>query len=48
MYLSRIYRLNTKYNELDQIVTLVRDSFERLAGEASEFVTKDHLKFNYD
>ena len=35
--------MNTKYNELDQIVTLVRDSFERLAGEASEFVTKDHL-----
>ena len=35
--------LNTKYNELDQKVTIVRDSFERLAGEASEFVTKDHL-----
>ena len=35
--------LNTKSNELDQKVTLVRDSFERLAGEASEFVTKDHL-----
>ena len=35
--------MNTKYNELDQKVTLVRDSFERLAGEASEFVTKDHL-----
>ena len=46
-FLERIYQeyivLNTKYNELDQIVTLVRDSFERLAGEASEFVTKDHL-----
>ena len=35
--------LNTKSNELYQIVTLVRDSFERLAGEASEFVTKDQL-----
>ena len=46
-FLERIYReyivLNTKYNELDQKVTLVRDSLERLAGEASEFVTKDHL-----
>ena len=46
-FLERIYQeyivLNTKYNELDQIVTLVRYSFERLAGEASEFVTKDHL-----
>ena len=46
-FLERIYQeyivLNTKYNELDQIVTLVRDSFKRLAGEASEFVTKDHL-----
>ena len=46
-FLERIYQeyivLNTKYNELDQIVTLVRDSFERLAGEASEFVTKDQL-----
>ena len=46
-FLEHIYPeyivLNTKYNELDQIVTLVRDSFERLAGEASEFVTKDHL-----
>ena len=46
-FLERIYQeyivLNPKYNELDQIVTLVRDSFERLAGEASEFVTKDHL-----
>ena len=46
-FLERIYEeyivLNTKYNELDQIVTLVSDSFERLAGEASEFVTKDHL-----
>ena len=46
-FLERIYQeyivLNTKSNELDQIVTLVRDSFERLAGEASEFVTKDHL-----
>ena len=46
-FLERIYQeyivLNTKYNELDQIVTLVRDSFERLAGEASELVTKDHL-----
>ena len=46
-FLERIYQeyivLNTKYNELDQIVTIVRDSFERLAGEASEFVTKDHL-----
>ena len=35
--------LNTKYNELDQKVTIVRESFERLAGEASEFVTQDHL-----
>ena len=35
--------MNTKYNELDQKVTLVRNSFERLAGEASEFVTQDHL-----
>ena len=46
-FLERIYQeyivLNTKYNELDQIVTLVRDSFERIAGEASEFVTKDQL-----
>ena len=46
-FLERIYQecivLNTKSNELDQKVTLVRDSFERLAGEASEFVTKDHL-----
>ena len=46
-FLEHIYQeyivLNTKYNELDQIVTLGRDSFERLAGEASEFVTKDHL-----
>ena len=46
-FLERIYQeyivLNTKYNELDQKVTLVRDTFERLAGEASEFVTKDHL-----
>ena len=46
-FLERIYQeyivLNTKYNELDQIITLVRDSFKRLAGEASEFVTKDHL-----
>ena len=46
-FLERIYQecivLNTKYNELDQKVMLVRDSFERLAGEASEFVTKDHL-----
>ena len=46
-FLERIYQeyivLNTKYNELDQKVTLVRDSFERLAGEASEVVTKDHL-----
>ena len=46
-FLERIYQeyivLNTKYNELDQKVTLVRDSFERLAGEASEFVTRDHL-----
>ena len=46
-FLERIYQeyivLNTKSNELDQIVTLVRDSFERLAGEASEFVTKDQL-----
>ena len=46
-FLDRIYQeyivLNTKYNELDQKVTIVRDSFERLAGEASEFVTQDHL-----
>ena len=46
-FLERIYQeyivLNTKYDELDQKVTLVRDTFERLAGEASEFVTKDHL-----
>ena len=46
-FLERIYQecivLNTNSNELDQKVTLVRDSFERLAGEASEFVTKDHL-----
>ena len=46
-FLERIYLeyivLNTKYNELDQKVTIVRDSFERLAGEASEFVTQDHL-----
>ena len=46
-FLERIYQeyivLNTKYNELDQKVTLVRNSFERLAGEASEFVTQDHL-----
>ena len=46
-FLERIYQecivLNTKSNELDQKVTLVRDSFEKLAGEASEFVTKDHL-----
>ena len=46
-FLERIYQeyivLNTKYNELDQKVTLVRDSFEILAGEASEFVTQDHL-----
>ena len=46
-FLVHIYQeyivLNTKYNELDQKVTLVRDSFERLAGEASEFVTQDHL-----
>ena len=46
-FLERIYQecivLNTKSNELDQKVTLVRDSFERLVGEASEFVTKDHL-----
>ena len=46
-FLEHIYQeyivLNTKYNELDQKVTLVRDSFERLAGEASEFVTKDQL-----
>ena len=46
-FLERIYQeyivLNTKYNELDQKVTLVRDSFEKLAGEASEFVTQDHL-----
>ena len=45
-FLERIYQeyivLNTKYNELDQKVTIVRDSFERLAGEASEFVTQDH------
>ena len=46
-FLERIYQeyivLNTKYDELDQKVTIVRDSFERLAGEASEFVTQDHL-----
>ena len=46
-FLECIYQeyivLNTKYNELDQKVTLVRNSFERLAGEASEFVTQDHL-----
>ena len=46
-FLECIYKecivLNTKSNELDQIVTLVRDSFERLAGEASEFVTKNQL-----
>ena len=46
-FLERIYQeyivLNTKYNELDQKVTLVKNSFERLAGEASEFVTQDHL-----
>ena len=24
-------------------LTIVRESFERLAGEASEFVTQDHL-----
>ena len=46
-FLERIYQeyivLNTKYNELDQKVTLVRESFERLAGEASEFVTQDLL-----
>ena len=46
-FLDRIYQeyivLNTKYNELDQKVTLVRNSFERLAVEASEFVTQDHL-----
>ena len=46
-FLERIYQeyivLNTKYNELDQKVTIVRDSFERLAGEASEFITQDHL-----
>ena len=46
-FLERIYQeyivLNTTYNELDQKVTLVRNSFERLAGEASEFVTQDHL-----
>ena len=46
-FLECIYQeyivLNTKYNELDQKVTIVRDSFERLAGEASEFVTQDHL-----
>ena len=46
-FLERIYQeyivMNTKYNELDQKVTLVRNSFERLAGEASEFVTQDHL-----
>ena len=46
-FLERIYQeyivLNTKYNELDQKVTIVRESFERLAGEASEFVPQDHL-----
>ena len=46
-FLERIYQeyivLNTKYNELDQKVTIVRESFERLAGEASEFVTQYHL-----
>ena len=46
-FLERIYQeyivLNTKNNELDQKVTIVRESFERLAGEASEFVTQDHL-----
>ena len=46
-FLERIYQeyivLNTKYNEFDQKVTIVRESFERLAGEASEFVTQDHL-----
>ena len=46
-FLERIYQeyivLNTKYNELDQKVTIVRESFDRLAGEASEFVTQDHL-----
>ena len=46
-FLEGIYQeyivLNTKYNELDQKVTIVRESFERLAGEASEFVTQDHL-----
>ena len=46
-FLERIYQeyivLNTKYNELDQKVTIVRESFERLAGEAYEFVTQDHL-----
>ena len=46
-FLERIYQeyivLNTKYNELDQKVTIVRESFERLTGEASEFVTQDHL-----
>ena len=46
-FLEHIYQeyivLNTKYNELDQKVTIVRESFERLAGEASEFVTQDHL-----
>ena len=46
-FLERIYQeyivLNTKYNELDQKVTIVRESFERLDGEASEFVTQDHL-----
>ena len=46
-FLERIYQeyivLNTKYKELDQKVTLVRNSFERLAGEASGFVTQDHL-----
>ena len=46
-FLERIYQeyivLNTKYNELDQKVTIVRESIERLAGEASEFVTQDHL-----
>ena len=46
-FLERIYQeyivLNTKYNELDQKVTIVKESFERLAGEASEFVTQYHL-----
>ena len=47
-FLERIYQecivLNTKSNELDQKVTLVRDSFERLAGEDHlNSVTKDHL-----